>query len=57
MIIYADAMVCFYMLIGQSYLADTVPSKIGCVQTELITNENIYDINDLPYLFHPLDTQ
>lgn len=46
-----DAVLCFYLLLGQRYIVDNNPQlskpKPWFETRELITNDNIFDLNDV----------
>lgn len=45
-----DPVLCFYLLLGQKYIVDNNPQftqpKLWSETIELITNDNIFDLND-----------
>jgi len=51
MLIPLDPVLCFYLLLGQRYFVDNNPNfhkpQAWFSKTELITNENIFDLNDV----------
>lgn len=53
-----DAILCFYLLLGQRYFVDNNPQftkpKPWFEKTELITNDNVFDLNDV---YKKLDSQ
>ena len=50
MILPCDAILCFYLLLGQRYIVDHSPNfhkpQEWFTKQELITNENIFDLNN-----------
>ena len=48
---HCDAVLCFYLLLGQKYIIDNNPNfhkpQVWFAKQELITNDNIFDINKL----------
>ena len=46
-----DAILCFYLLLGQKYVVDNSPNlnkpQPWFYKQELITNDNVFDLNDI----------
>lgn len=46
-----DAILCFYLLLGQRYVVNNSPNldkpQAWFTKQELITNDNIFDLNDI----------